>query len=96
MALQAGTKVWLPCDVKPGPFSDERLVLVCDGGREWMGFVPENRLREPISEGRTSVLASVVSVLGEKFQARLPGSALMSTLFEGLVSRAQPVDPLET
>ncbi|HEX4963879.1 MAG TPA: hypothetical protein VF173_23845 [Thermoanaerobaculia bacterium] len=96
MALPVGTKIWLPCEVKPGPFSDERLVLVSDGGRDWLGFVQENRLREPITEGRTSVLASVVSVLGETFQALLPGSALMSTLFEGRVSRVRPVDPLET
>jgi hypothetical protein len=81
MALRVGTKIWLPCEVKPGPFSDERFVLVSDGGRDWLGFVPENRLREPITEGRTSVLASVVAVLGEKFQALLPGSALMSTPF---------------
>ncbi|HSK80825.1 MAG TPA: hypothetical protein VLQ45_30515 [Thermoanaerobaculia bacterium] len=58
MTLEAGAQIWVPCEVKPGPFSDERLVRVRDSGREWLGFVQANRLREPIG-------ALVVSVNGE-------------------------------
>ena len=96
MTLQVGTRIWLPCEVKPGPFSDERLVRVRDSGREWLGFVPANRLKEPIVEGCTLIRALVVSVFGEKFTARLPGDALTPTPFEGFVSRVKPLDPLET
>jgi hypothetical protein len=95
MTLEVGTQIWVPCEVKPGPFSNERLVRVQDNGSEWLGFVPTHRLKEPILEGRTQVLGLVVSVLGEKFMARLPGEALTPSLFEGVVSRVRPIGPLE-
>jgi len=96
MALKIGTRIWIPCDVKPGPFSDERFVKVCvDEGSPWLGFVPEFHLRDPIQEGRTLLPALVVSIKGDKFTARIPGEALTQTLFEGAVSRVQPVDSLQ-
>ena len=93
--LEIGTKVWIPCDVKPGPFSDERVVRIQENGTDWLGFVPIDRLKEPILEGRTLLLALVIGIVGEKFVARLPGEALASSLFEGFVSRVRPIDPLE-
>ncbi|HEY2289358.1 MAG TPA: hypothetical protein VGM86_01535 [Thermoanaerobaculia bacterium] len=96
MALKVGTRIWIPCDVKPGPFSDERFVKVCvNGGSAWLGFVPAYRLQEPILEGRTLLPALVVSITDDKFTARIPGEALTQTLFEGAVSRVQPVDSLQ-
>jgi hypothetical protein len=94
MSLKVGTRILVPCDVKPGAFSDERLVRVCDNGSQWLGFVPANRLKDPILEGHTQVPAFVVSIRGDKFTAQIPGQALMSSLFEGAVSRVRPVDPL--
>ena len=38
MDLYPGARMWLPCEVKPGPFSDERMVLVVADGSEWFGF----------------------------------------------------------
>jgi|GraSoiStandDraft_5_1057265.scaffolds.fasta_scaffold14479_3 hypothetical protein len=96
MALKIGTRIWIPCDVKPGPFSNERFVKVCvNGGSPWFGFVPDFHLREPILEGRTLLPALVVSITGDKFTARIPGEALTQTLFEGAVARVQPVDSLQ-
>ncbi|HEY0554729.1 MAG TPA: hypothetical protein VGG20_10715 [Thermoanaerobaculia bacterium] len=96
MALKIGTRIWVPCDVKPGPFSDERFVRICvNGGSPWLGFVPAERLKDPILEGRTLLPALVVSVLGDKFTARIPGEALTPFLFEGVLSRVQPVDSLQ-
>jgi hypothetical protein len=96
MKLEAGARVWVPCEVQPGPFSDERLVRVRENGREWLGFVPSYHLKEPIVEGRTLIPAVVVSVSGEKFKAQLPGEALTPSLFEGVISRIQRVGPLQT
>jgi hypothetical protein len=95
MALNVGTRVWVPCEVKPGPFSDERFVRICvNGGSPWLGFVPVDRLKEPILEGHTLLPVLVVSVMGDKFTARIPGEALTPSLFEGVVARVQPVGSL--
>lgn len=70
MTLQAGAKIWIPCEVKPGPFSDERFVRVRDNGFDWLGFVQVKQLREPILEGSTFIDAMVVSVNDRSFKAR--------------------------
>jgi hypothetical protein len=93
VTLQIGTQLWIPCEVKPGPFSDERLVRVPSSRGDWLGFVPVHLLREPVLEGNTFVGARVVSVQGERFQASLPGEALTPSLFEGNLARVAPVDP---
>lgn len=95
MALCIGTQVWVPCEVKRGPFSDERMVRVRTPRGEWLGFVPVHALREPIREGRTFIGARVVDVRGEKFSAHLPGQAVTPGLFEGSVSRVGQFDPVQ-
>ena len=40
MSVAGGAYTWLPCEVKPGPFSDERLVRVASELGDWVGFVP--------------------------------------------------------
>ena len=90
MNLSAGANMWLPCEVKPGPFSDERMVLVIADGTEWLGFVNVRWLKNQSSEGRDEVLARVVEVEGPNFRARIPGNALQSGLFQGRVDRAVP------
>ncbi|MES1244674.1 MAG: hypothetical protein ABUT39_23910 [Acidobacteriota bacterium] len=98
MALRIGTQVWVPCEVKPGPFSDERLVRVLSNRGEWLGFVPIRLLREPILEGSTFIGARIVAVAGERFQASIPGEALTPSLFEGFegnVARVGRLDPVQ-
>ena len=87
--------MWLPCQVKPGPFSDERMVLVIADGSEWFGFVNVRWLKKRGSEGRDEVLARVVDIDGPTFHARIPGNALQSKLFQGRVDRAVPSDPVQ-
>jgi hypothetical protein len=95
MALKIGTRVWVPCEVRPGPFSDERFVKICvNEGNSWLGFVLADRLKEPILEGLTFLPALVVSVTDDRFTARMPGEALTLSLFEGAVARVQPAGPL--
>ena len=81
MELLTGQNVWLPCEVKPGPFSDERLVRVLLEAEEWVGFVPLGQLQSPTTEGQTMVRAEVVEVNGETFRAKIQGHPLaLSTL----------------
>ena len=99
MTLSAGAEMWIPCEVGPGPFSDERAVLVCADGKEWSGFVNVKWLQEGVEKGSDQVLAKVVDVEGRVFHARIPGHALQSELFEGdvgRVERAVPHGPIQT
>ena len=95
MRLSEGASVWLPCQVKLGPFSDERMVLVVADGSEWLGFVNIRWLKKQGSESNDEVLARVVAVEGPTFHARIPGNALQSELFRGRVDRAVPSDPVQ-
>ena len=95
MDLYPGARMWLPCEVKPGPFSDERMVLIMADGNEWFGFVNVRWLRNRRSEGNDEVLATVVDVDGPTFHARIPGNALRTRLFQGRVERAIPGDSVQ-
>ena len=95
MELSAGASMWLPCEVSPGPFSDERTVLVIGDDGEWGGFVNTRWLKRKTLKGKDEVLARVVDVDGPVFRARIPGDALQSRLFQGRVDRAVPGDPVQ-
>ena len=95
MDLSAGASMWLPCEVWPGPFSDERGVLVVGDDGEWGGFVNTRWLKKKIPEGRDEVLAKVVDVDGPIFRARIPGDALQGGLLQGRVESVMPGDPVQ-
>jgi hypothetical protein len=76
MNLKPGMTVWLPCEVKPGPFSNERAVRIESSNDSWIGFVDVRFLREPVSEGMTYVRALIVAVEQDRFHARLPGHSV--------------------
>ena len=46
MKLSVGARIWLPCEVKPGPFSDEKLIKVPSAHGEVLGFVPTSYLKQ--------------------------------------------------
>ena len=102
MNLSKGARMWIPCEVARGPFSDERAVHVQADGKEWSGFVNVKWLKKRVEKGSDEVLAKVVDVEGQTFHARIQGHALQSELFEGCVERvkhvgrAGPNGPLET
>ena len=87
MELAVGAKMWLPCQVKPGPFSNERMVLVQDDIGQWFGFVDVRWLKGGEDEGRDQVLAKIVDIDGPQFKARIPGYAPQRRLFQGRVER---------
>lgn len=95
MTLSAGHTVWIPCEVKPGPFSNERLVRVEGEPESWVGFVPVWYLRDAIEHGRTEVRAVVAEMRGSCFLARIPGHAVASRVVLEPVEKATPLGALE-
>jgi hypothetical protein len=87
MVLEAGRKVWIPCDVKPGPFGDEKFVRVKTDEIDWCGFVPASGLKTPVEEGRTFVYTTVLEVGGGCFTGVMPGESLTTSCVRGSVSR---------
>ena len=60
--IQKGTTVWIPCEVKGGPFPNERRVLVKTETSEWFGFVSTSELENKVQEGNDRVRAIVTAV----------------------------------
>ena len=95
MSVKVGAYVWLPCEVKPGPFSDERMVRVASEFGDWVGFVSVSSLKDPVSQGRTLIHALVIDVQGDRLSAMLPGESLSSTLLLTGLSQVESVDSVE-
>ena len=95
MSLKVGAYVWLPCEVKPGPFSNERMVRVASEYGDWVGFVPVTSLKDPVSQGRTLIPARVLDIQGDRVLATLPGESLSSTLLVTGLSQVESVDSVE-
>ena len=79
--LKSGDLVWIPCEVKPGPFSNERVVRVTKpDGSSWVGFVDVRELKDPnIERGETAIKARVLSLTHETFEVSLPGHSVASS-----------------
>lgn len=96
MNFEPGRQIWIPCAVKPGPFSDERMICVASPRGEWVGFVHVGTLREPILQGETFVRAVIVNMgEGGTFNAKIPGEPVTSSMFEGTLSRVKPFAALQ-
>ena len=76
-------KVWLPCTVSPGSFSNERAVRIDLGDWHWMGFVNVCLLKEKIEEGTDQVLANILRLTDSTFEASIPGEAVQGALLQG-------------
>lgn len=87
MGVKVGRVVWIPCEVRPGPFSDERVIRIQSDGGAHVAFVRVDALREPIAEGETAVRAVIVDVSGGTFHARVAGEPVTTSLFGGSLSR---------
>ncbi len=82
--IRVGQRVWLNCEVRPGPFSDERLIKVPTAEEgEWVGFVPISSLKDPLLEGNTQIIAIVTEVEEDIFFAKLPGQPISGMPFKG-------------
>ena len=91
MEVRAGMRVWVPCEVKPGVFPNERVVRVERSQGVWTGFVPESVLRERIEHGRTAVQALIYEVREGVVEAFLPGDSVTPGPFIGPIEWVTPV-----
>ncbi len=76
---KTGSFVWISCEVKSGPFSNERIVRVDSPGGPWVGFVDVRYLKDPVESGRTEIQAHVLSTNGKTIQISLPGHSVASS-----------------
>jgi len=76
---KTGSFVWISCKVKPGPFSNERVVRVDTPNGPWVGFVNVRYLKEPIENGETEIQARVISANGKTIEVSLPGHSVASS-----------------
>jgi hypothetical protein len=95
MVYQVGHLVWIPCEVKPGPFSDERIARVRSDHGDWVGFVPVQSLREAVTEGATQVRAIITKLSDGRFFAKIAGEPLAASIFEDTLSRVEPIAALQ-
>jgi hypothetical protein len=95
MALTAGRRVWVECEVKPGPFSNERMVRIVGPSGEWFGFVGDFLLREQIERGKTAVQGIVDEVTNGRVSLFLPGASITGGVFEQDASQVMPFGALK-
>lgn len=95
MTVRVGRRVWLRCLVKPGAFSNERLAKVHSETSEWVGFVPESQLRQPVREGETEVAALIVDATATNFTASIAGEPLGSRYYYGAQGEPEVTGALE-
>ena len=95
MSVKPGARVWIPCEVKTGPFSNERLVRVESPAGESVAFVSTAHLRDPVVTGRTFVDAVVTTVEGGTFTAVMLGHPVGPNAFQGDVARATRLGSLK-
>jgi len=94
--LAVGTPLWLDCDVRPGPFQDERLVRVRLNGSTWVGFVPSLHLVNPeVEDGESKVKARIVSIEHGSFTAKVLGHSLSPEPIYGSTDEVD-LDSLQT
>jgi len=70
--LTAGAEIGIPCDVKQGPFEDEKLVSFDTMDGPVTGFVSANELKQ--IEDRWVIRAVVMSQEGDVVTVRVHGS----------------------
>jgi hypothetical protein len=78
MPLRVGSHAWIPCEVLPGPFPDERLIRVEVPDGVCSGYVDPLMLRDDIAQGRTAVRATILDVNQSVVAAGLPGQTRRS------------------
>lgn len=86
-AVRAGTVVWIPCEVRSGPFPNERRVYVKTGMSEWFGFVRTSELKDKVSEGEDRVQAVVLAVEPDRVVVGVRGQSPASGMIQARPSQ---------
>lgn len=95
MVMAIGSQIWIPCEVKPGPFSNERLVRVVSRAGQWVGFVPVVSLRDDVERGRTWASATVIDFDETSVAVQFSGYAVTPTVFRSDRAGVEPRAALE-
>jgi hypothetical protein len=96
MSLKVGDQIWLPCEVKPGPFSNERLARIQLPLEPWIGFVDVQALKDPVERGNTLVLAQIVEVGKDFVKALVQGHSFSTRQVQASRAEVHPVVSLPT
>jgi len=73
--IRKGLVVWIPCEVRSGPFPDERRVYVQTGLSEWFGFVNTSELKSKVEIGKDSVRAVVIATTPDHVVVGIQGQS---------------------
>jgi hypothetical protein len=73
--IKKGMLMWIPCEVKSGPFPNERRVYIKLDDMEWFGFVDVSQLKEKVPQGHDFVRATVIGVQKERVVLGIHGQA---------------------
>lgn len=92
--LKVGDRVWIKCEVKPGPFSNERLTRIQTvQGEDWIGFVDERNLKNAVQTGATRVLGRILTLEGNEIVVLVQGHAIDRRQARTSRSAAEKVAP---
>lgn len=95
MSLVPGRRVWVLCEVKPGTFSNERMVRIVGPSGTWLGFVPDVLLRDPITHGETAVQGIVDEIFDGTVSLFLPGASIAGGVFHQDASQVTPFGSIQ-
>jgi hypothetical protein len=93
--FKRGQLVNVPCEIQPGAFPDERLVMIHTDKGDISGFVKAEYLTNPHGPSG-SVRGTVVEVARDAVKVRVPGSFFTSALGVASVSPGWASEHLTT
>jgi len=83
--IRKGMVIWLPCEVRGGPFPDERRVYVRSAIGEWFGFVNVSELDKKVPSGKDRVRGIILEIEATRAIIGINGQSPISKVF-----RAEP------
>lgn len=95
MMLAPGHRVWVPCEVRRGAFSNERMVRVAGPLGEWLGFVPDVLLETKIEQGETAVQGIVDAISENRVSLFMPGDPVTGGVFVQDLAEVRPFGPVQ-
>lgn len=94
--IKKGSVLWLPCEVRGGPFPNERRIYVKFDNSEWFGFVDVSQLKDKVEQGSDSVRATVIGVQNERVVLGIHGQAPASRPIEARSALIGGLSPVPT
>lgn len=92
--LKKGNEVWVACKVKPGPFPNERMVVITQpmDAESYVGFADVQSIQDQtIKEGNTYVRAYITDINETIVIAAVDGHALGSRYVQVSSDEVHPV-----